>query len=149
MVVSPLCFLIQHSSRTTGTRIVFDLGVRRHTSRYSEPIFANPEPISTEPDVVQRLAAGGLSSVDIDLVILLARTSYRPCPAARDTREGSRSSLCGKVLKIGARLAEMVGARTVLNGPILAAFGEAMADERCVGKDARVVYKRLNESERQ
>jgi hypothetical protein len=49
---------------------------------------------------------------------------------------------------MGSRLAEMVGARTVLDGPALEAFGEAMGDERYKGKDARVVYKWLNESER-
>jgi 3-hydroxyisobutyrate dehydrogenase len=44
-------------------------------------------------------------------------------------------------------LAEMVGARTILDKPTLEAFKEASADERYHGKDARVVYKLLNESE--
>lgn len=43
----------------------------------------------------------------------------------------------------------IVGARTVLDGPTLEAFDEASKDERYKGKDARVVYKWLNESERQ
>lgn len=41
-----------------------------------------------------------------------------------------------------------VGARTVLDKPTLEAFEEASADERYKGKDARVIYKWLNESER-
>ena len=41
-----------------------------------------------------------------------------------------------------------VGARTILDQPTLRAFEEASADERYRGKDARVVYKWLNESER-
>lgn len=45
-------------------------------------------------------------------------------------------------------LAEMVGARTVLDGPTLEVLREVMRDERYTGKDARVVYKWLNESER-
>jgi 3-hydroxyisobutyrate dehydrogenase len=49
---------------------------------------------------------------------------------------------------MGSQLAEMVGARTILDKPTLEAFGEAMQDERYEGKDARVVYKWLNESER-
>lgn len=72
--VPSLCFLMQHHSRATGTitRIVFDLGVRRDTSRYSEPIrrhLATRQPLNTEPDVVASLALGGLSPGDIDLVI--------------------------------------------------------------------------------
>jgi 3-hydroxyisobutyrate dehydrogenase len=69
-------------------------------------------------------------------------------PSSRGYEGGFRIELCAKVLGMGKRLAEMVGARTVLDGPTLDAFGEAMADERYQGKDARVVYKWLNESER-
>ena len=47
---------------------------------------------------------------------------------------------------MGSQLAEQAGARTVLDKPTLAAFEEAAADERYKGKDARVVYKWLNES---
>ena len=69
-------------------------------------------------------------------------------PSSRDYEGGFRIELCAKVLGMGSRLAEMVGARTVLDGPTLQAFNEAMTDDRYRGKDARVVYKWLNESER-
>ncbi|KXX75587.1 3-hydroxyisobutyrate dehydrogenase, mitochondrial [Madurella mycetomatis] len=69
-------------------------------------------------------------------------------PSSRNYEGGFRIELCAKVLSMGSKLAESVGARTVLDGPTLRAFGEAMADERYKGKDARVVYKWLNESER-
>lgn len=69
-------------------------------------------------------------------------------PSSRGYEGGFRIELCAKVLGMGSRLAEMVGARTVLDGPTLGAFEEAMGDERYRGKDARVVYKWLNESEK-
>ncbi|KAK0109371.1 hypothetical protein ONS96_003186 [Cadophora gregata f. sp. sojae] len=69
-------------------------------------------------------------------------------PSSRGYEGGFRLELCAKVLKMGSELAEMVGARTVLDGPTLEAFREASEDERYKGKDARVVYKWLNESER-
>lgn len=69
-------------------------------------------------------------------------------PSSRDYEGGFRIELCRKVLKMGSDLAEMVGARTVLDKPTLEAFDEAKADERYKGKDARVVYKWLNESEK-
>lgn len=69
-------------------------------------------------------------------------------PSSRGYEGGFRIELCAKVLGMGSELADMVGARTVLDKPTLEAFGEAMADERYKGKDARVVYKWLNESER-
>ncbi|KAL5460933.1 hypothetical protein PMIN06_002459 [Paraphaeosphaeria minitans] len=68
-------------------------------------------------------------------------------PSSRDYEGGFRIELCAKVLKMGSDLADMVGARTVLDKPTLEAFGEAMGDERYKGKDARVVYKWLSESE--
>ncbi|GAP90942.2 putative 3-hydroxyisobutyrate dehydrogenase [Rosellinia necatrix] len=68
-------------------------------------------------------------------------------PSSRGYAGGFRIELCAKVLAMGAALARRVGARTVLDAPTLAAFREAMADERYRGKDARVVYKWLNESE--
>ncbi|KAF4553930.1 Hypothetical protein D9617_5g068050 [Elsinoe fawcettii] len=68
-------------------------------------------------------------------------------PSSRDYENGFRIELCKKVLGMGSRLAEMVGARTVLDKPTLEAFEEAAGDERYKGKDARVVYKWLNESE--
>ncbi|KAK3905501.1 6-phosphogluconate dehydrogenase [Staphylotrichum tortipilum] len=66
-------------------------------------------------------------------------------PSSRGYEGGFRIELCAKVLSMGSRLAEMVGARTVLDGPTLMAFGEVMADQRYMGKDARVVYKWMNE----
>ncbi|KAI0453531.1 hypothetical protein F5B21DRAFT_515299 [Xylaria acuta] len=68
-------------------------------------------------------------------------------PSSRDYNGGFRIELCAKVLGMGSKLAKSVGARTILDGPTLEAFQEAMADERYKGKDARVVYKWLNESE--
>lgn len=72
--VPSLCFLIQHASPATGktTRIVFDLGVRRDTSRYSEPIrrhIVTRQPLTTDPDVVKSLKLGGLTPDDVDYVI--------------------------------------------------------------------------------
>jgi 3-hydroxyisobutyrate dehydrogenase len=69
-------------------------------------------------------------------------------PSSRDYEGGFRIELCAKVLKMGSELAEMVGARTLLDKPTLEAFEEAKSDDRYKGKDARVVYKWLNESER-
>lgn len=67
--------------------------------------------------------------------------------ASRGYEGGFRIELCKKVFKMGIELADMVGARTILDKPTLAAFEEAAADERYKGKDARIVYKWLNESE--
>lgn len=67
-------------------------------------------------------------------------------PSSRDYEGGFRLALCAKVLGMGSRLAEMVGARTVLDKPTLEAFQEAIRDGYGA-KDARVVYKWLNESE--
>jgi hypothetical protein len=72
--VPSLCFLIQHTSAQTNitTRIVFDLGLRRDIARYSEPIrrhVATRQPLTTEPDVVMSLKAGGLTPQDVDYVI--------------------------------------------------------------------------------
>ena len=69
-------------------------------------------------------------------------------PASRNYEGGFRIELCKKVLKMGTELAEMVGARHILDKPTMEAFEEASADPRYKGKDARVVYKWLNESER-
>lgn len=69
-------------------------------------------------------------------------------PSSRDYEGGFRIELCAKVLKMGSDLADMVGARTILDKPTLAAFEEAKSDSRYKGKDARVVYKWLNESEK-
>ena len=72
--VPSLCFLVQHTSATTGvkTNVVFDLGLRRDIARYSEPIrrhVATRQPMSTDPDVAKSLAAGGLEPDDIDYVV--------------------------------------------------------------------------------
>lgn len=69
-------------------------------------------------------------------------------PSSRGYEGGFRLELCAKVLGMGRRLAEEVGARTVLDGVTAEAFAEAGADERYKGRDARVVYKWLSESER-
>ncbi|KAJ4384885.1 hypothetical protein N0V86_000489 [Didymella sp. IMI 355093] len=71
--VPSLAFLIQHKSQTGKvTRILFDLGLRRDLERYPLPIqkhTQNRRPITTEPDVVENLARGGLSPDDIDYII--------------------------------------------------------------------------------
>ncbi|KAK3356556.1 beta-lactamase-like protein [Lasiosphaeria hispida] len=72
--VPSLCFLLQHTCASSGntTRIVFDLGLRRDVKRYSEPIqrhVSTRQPMSTDPDVVKSLRAGGLTPNDIDVVI--------------------------------------------------------------------------------
>ena len=67
-------------------------------------------------------------------------------PSSRGYEGGFRIELCKKVLKMGVELADQVNAKTVLSLPTLGAFEEAAADDRYKGKDARVVYKWLNEA---
>ncbi|GAD99915.1 hypothetical protein NECHADRAFT_41144 [Paecilomyces variotii No. 5] len=72
--VPSLSFLLQHQHPISKkiTRIVFDLGLRRNIERYSEPIrrhAATRSPLTTDPDVVKSLAAGGLTPDDIDYII--------------------------------------------------------------------------------
>jgi 3-hydroxyisobutyrate dehydrogenase len=67
-------------------------------------------------------------------------------PSSRNYEGGFRIELCTKVLEMGSELAKQANARTVLDKPTIQAFKEAAADERYKGKDARVVYKWLNES---
>lgn len=72
--VPSLCFLIQHTppGASKTTKIVFDLGLRRDVNRYSEPIRRHTEsrkPITTDPDVVKSLKAGGLTADDVDYVM--------------------------------------------------------------------------------
>ncbi|KAK3388040.1 AhpD-like protein [Podospora didyma] len=72
--VPSLCFLVQHTNPATGiiTRIVFDLGLRRDVERYSEPIrrhVATRQPMTTTPDVVTSLQAGGLTPREVDYVV--------------------------------------------------------------------------------
>lgn len=69
-------------------------------------------------------------------------------PASRNYEGGFRIELCKKVLQMGTDLADQVGARHILDKPTMEAFEEASADPRYKGKDARVVYKWLNESEK-
>lgn len=73
--VPSLSFLIQHQSPATGkiTRLVFDLGIRREPELYAESIrrhTSTRQPLAGYPDVTQSLETGGLSSSDIDFVIL-------------------------------------------------------------------------------
>lgn len=72
--VPSLSFLLQHQHPTSKkiTRIVFDLGLRRKIERYPEPIRRHAvtrSPLTTDPDVVKSLAAGGLTPDDIDYII--------------------------------------------------------------------------------
>ncbi|KAJ9638633.1 hypothetical protein H2204_004109 [Knufia peltigerae] len=72
--VPSLAFLVVHQDAETNrkTRIVFDLGIRRDTKRYIEPIqrhIDTRQPLDTLPDVTASLAAGGLTPEDIDYVI--------------------------------------------------------------------------------
>jgi 3-hydroxyisobutyrate dehydrogenase len=67
-------------------------------------------------------------------------------PSSRNYEGGFRIELCTKVLEMGSELAKQANAKTVLDKPTLQAFKEAAADDRYRGKDARVVYKWLNES---
>lgn len=67
-------------------------------------------------------------------------------PSSRNYEGGFRIELCKKVLKMGVELADQVNAKTVLSLPTLQAFEDAAADDRYKGKDARVVYRWLNEA---
>lgn len=72
--VPSLSFLIQHNDKSEKgtTRIIFDLGLRRQVTRYPEAIqrhITTRQPLTTEPNVVASLAAGGLKPSDIDYVI--------------------------------------------------------------------------------
>lgn len=52
--------------------MVFDLGLRRDVTRYAAPIqkhVQTRQPMTTDPDVVKSLAAGGLTPSDIDWVV--------------------------------------------------------------------------------
>ncbi|KAJ6442540.1 3-hydroxyisobutyrate dehydrogenase protein [Purpureocillium lavendulum] len=67
-------------------------------------------------------------------------------PSANGYEGGFRIELCSKVLSMGSKLADEVGAKTILDGPTQKAFQEVMKDGRYRGKDARVVYRWLNDS---
>ena len=68
-----LSFLIQHKSSTgKETRLIFDLGIRRTTEEYPQPIqqhLQNRQPLSTHPDVRTSLEKGGLGADKIGAVI--------------------------------------------------------------------------------
>lgn len=66
-------------------------------------------------------------------------------PASHGYAGGFRIELAEKVLSLGKELAAMAGARTNLDKTALASLAEAAGDPRYAGKDARVVYKWLNE----
>ncbi|KAF3403701.1 Cytochrome P450 monooxygenase andK [Penicillium rolfsii] len=73
--VPSLSFLITHVDRATRhkTRLIFDLGLRHPIESYPLPIqqhVSTRQPVTTEPDVIQSLEAGGLAPADIDYVIL-------------------------------------------------------------------------------
>ena len=70
-------------------------------------------------------------------------------PSSRNYEGGFRIELCSKVFEMGIELAKQANARTVLDQATIRAFKEAAADPRYSGKDARVVYRWLNESPRQ
>ena len=55
------------------TRVLFDLGLRRELQNYPKPLrdhLVTRRPITTTPDVSKSLEMGGLSSREIDIVIL-------------------------------------------------------------------------------
>jgi glyoxylase-like metal-dependent hydrolase (beta-lactamase superfamily II) len=73
--VLSLAFLIQHYDTKTSKleRILFDLGLRKDLKNYPVPLqedLESRQPLITEPDVSDSLAAGGLKPDDIDYVIL-------------------------------------------------------------------------------
>ncbi|CRG84137.1 hypothetical protein PISL3812_01464 [Talaromyces islandicus] len=66
-----MSFLLQHPQ--TGSKIVFDLGMRRNLDDYPcsiHPHLSTRQPIHTRPDAVESLRKGGLDPSDIDMVIL-------------------------------------------------------------------------------
>ncbi len=73
-----------------------------------------------------------------------------PCPgvkphvsSSRKYEGGFRVELCTKVFKMGIKLAEMVGAKTILSQATKDGFEAVCDDPRFKGKDARVIYKWL------
>lgn len=70
-------------------------------------------------------------------------------PSSRDYEGGFRIELCAKVLGMGSELAKMSGAKTVLDGPTLGVLRDVSETEGFKGKDARIVYKWLNEKGRE
>lgn len=82
--VPSLAFLIQHEHAETGaiTRVVLDLGIRRNTNRYPEPIqrhIDTRQPLTSDPDIVKSLARGGLTPDDIDYIIYTHVSLHAMC----------------------------------------------------------------------
>lgn len=70
-LVPSMSFLLEHVP--SGTKIVFDLGLRRDLSAYPsniQPHLRTRQPIRTIPDVCDSLVHGGLDPTDIAAVIL-------------------------------------------------------------------------------
>lgn len=112
--VPSLSFLIQHHNVTTHkvTRIVFDLGIRREIAQYSAPIqrhILTRQPLTTDPDVVKSLAAGGLSPNNIDFVIY-SHVSWRNLPYRTPCERGLT-----KVRSTGITLASLGISRRALS----------------------------------
>jgi 3-hydroxyisobutyrate/3-hydroxypropionate dehydrogenase len=115
--------------------------------------------------VSEALNIGSKMNLDMHLLIELINSSSGQCwvssknnpvpgyhpnaPASNNYAGGFRIELAEKVLDLGRQLAEQVGARTTLDKSAIRAFHEAAGDERYAGKDARVVYKWLNEQSTQ
>ncbi|KAF9880199.1 metallo-beta-lactamase superfamily protein [Colletotrichum karsti] len=70
-LVPSMSFLLQHP--TTGSKILFDLGLRKNLDDYPDdiqPHLKTRQPIQTEPDVADSLRRGGMEPRDINAVIL-------------------------------------------------------------------------------
>lgn len=66
-----LAFLLTHSG--TGKRVVFDLGIRKHTTAYppaAQKFIADYFKLDVEQDVAESIRAGGLDAADIEYVVL-------------------------------------------------------------------------------
>jgi glyoxylase-like metal-dependent hydrolase (beta-lactamase superfamily II) len=71
--VPSLSFLIQHPSPSKTDKLLFDLGLKRDITGYTEAQqhhIAQRQPTRVKPDVSSSLLKGGLSPSDIDTVIL-------------------------------------------------------------------------------
>lgn len=55
--------------------------------------------------------------------------------------EGFSMELCVGVLRLGHELRRELGVRSVLGEKTVEAFEEAGADERCEGKDSRLIFR--------